>query len=144
MGNLTIATIFIVLVNVLMWFSGIAMLDINPGGSICYSPEGSIIGESIDGAGDGAILDNDALSQLPSGEGVVETGDSGVIITDVFKNILSWFKSAPGIKYVYGVVAAPYNILKCTSLPNEFIVGLGTLWYLVSFLVLIAFIWGRD
>jgi len=44
MGNLTIATIFIVLVNVLMWFSGIAMLDINPGGSICYSPEGSIIG----------------------------------------------------------------------------------------------------
>jgi len=81
MGNLTIATIFIVLVNVLMWFSGIAMLDVNPGGSVCYSPEGSIIGESIEGSGDGAILNNDALSQLPSGEGVVETGDSGVVFT---------------------------------------------------------------
>jgi len=144
MGNLTVATIFIVMVNVLMWFSGIAMLDINPEGSICYSPEGSIIGESIEGSGDGAILNNDALSQLPTGEGTVESGDTGVIITDVFKNILNWFKSAPGIKYVYGVVAAPYNILKCTSLPNQFIVGIGTLWYLVSFLVLIAFIWGRD
>ena len=144
MGNLTIATIFIVLVNVLMFFSSISMLDINPGGSVCYSADGSIIGESIEGAGDGAVLDNDALDQLPSGDGTVESGDSGVIITDVFKNILNWFKSAPGIKYVYGVVAAPYNILKCTNLPNQFIVGLGTLWYLVSFLVLIAFIWGRD
>lgn len=144
MGNLIIATIFIVLVNVLMWFSSIAMLDINPGGSICYSTEGSIIGESIAGSGDGSILDNDALGDLPGVEGTVESGDSGVIITDVFKNVLNWFKSAPGIKYVYGVVAAPYNILKCTTLPNQFIVGIGTLWYLVSFLVLIAFIWGRD
>jgi len=144
MGNLTIATILIVLINVLMWFSGIAMLDINPSGSICYSAEGSIIGESIVGAGDGAILDNDILGQLPTSEGSVETGDSSFIITDVFKDMLNWFKSAPGVKYLYGVVAAPYNILKCTGLPNQFIVGVGTLWYLVTFLVLVAFLWGRD
>ena len=64
--------------------------------------------------------------------------------SELFNNILGWFKSAPGIKYIYGVVAAPYNILKCTGLPSRFVAGIGTLWYLVSFLVLIAFLWGRD
>ena len=145
MGNLTIATIFIVTVNVLMWFCTLAMLNINPEGTFCYNVEGSIIGNSIQGTGNSTILDNDVLNQLPTSEGSsVTTGENNLFITDVFNNILNWFKSAPGIKYVYGVVAAPYNILKCMGLPVEFAVGIGTLWYLVSFLVLIAFLWGRE
>jgi hypothetical protein len=142
MGNLTYATMFMVLVNVLMWFSAIAMLSINPTGSICYNIEGSIIGNTITGTGDSTILNNDALSELPNPTGSVTVTTNP--FTDIFNNILSWFKTAPGIRYVTGVVAAPYNILKCMNLPVEFSVGIGTLWYLVSFLILVAFLWGRD
>lgn len=147
MGNLTIATIFIVMLNVLMWFSGIAMLEINPTGSICYNLEGSIIEQNINsynGNINQSTLNNDIVSQLPSAQGTVSAGTSTNVFTDIFNSVLSWFKTAPGIKYIYGVVAAPYNILKCTGLPNAFIIGVGTLWYLISFLIFIAFLWGRD
>lgn len=144
MGNLTIATTFMVLLNVLMWLCTISMMTINPSGFICYNVEGSIIAESISGSGNTTVLDNDVLNQLPTAESTVSVTDTTNIFTDVFNNILGWFKSAPGIKYVYGVIAAPYNILKCMNLPTEFVVAVGTLWYLVSLLVLVAFLWGRE
>lgn len=143
-GNLTLATIFIVVVNVLMWFCQIAMLDINPDGSVCYNLEGSVIDNSITRSGNYSVVDNDIINQLPTSAGTITPSSSTSAFTDIFNNILTWMKSAPGIKYVYGVVAAPYNILKCTNLPASFIVGVGTLWYLVTFLVLVAFIWGRE
>lgn len=143
-GNLTLATLFIVTVNVLVWFCQLAMLNINPAGSFCYTLEGSVIDNSITRSGNYSALDNDVIDQLPTSAGTITPSSSVSSFTDIFNNILTWFKSAPGIKYVYGVVAAPYNILKCTGLPNEFIIGIGTIWYLVSFLVLVAFIWGRE
>ena len=142
MGNLTIATTFIVLVNILMWFSSIAMLDVNPTGSICFHTNGSIIENSVKSSGNYSTLNNDVLGDLPNAEGTVTTSSNP--FTDIFNNILTWFKTAPGLKYIYGVVSAPYNVLSCTGMPNEFIVGIGTLWYMVSFLVLLAFLWGRD
>lgn len=145
MGNLTIATIFIVLVNVLMWFSTIAMLEINPDGTFCYNLEGSIIDNTVTSSGNYSVLDNEIIDHLPTSEGVtISPTSTSISFTDIFNNILGWFKSAPGIKYIYGVVAAPYNILKCMNLPNLFVAGIGTIWYLVTLLVLIAFMWGRD
>jgi len=143
MGNLTIATIFIVALNVLMFLSQTAMTNINPGGTMCYSNDGSVIAETMAGQGDGSVMTGDAMSDLPTGAGTVEVAESGGF-TDVFNNILNWFKSAPGIKYVYGVISAPYNILKCMNLPSAFVVAVGTLWYMVSLLVLVGFLWGRD
>lgn len=144
MGNLEIATIFIVTVNILMWFCTLAMTAVNPVGTFCYNLEGSIIENTATTTGNYSVIDNDALDQLPSAETASISTGSTNIFTDIFNNIVNWFKSAPGIKYVYGVVSAPYNILKCMGLPNEFVVGIGTLWYLISFLTLIAFMWGRS
>lgn len=135
MGNLTTATTFIVLLNVLMWFSTIGMLTVNPTGTFCYNTEGSIIASATTNL---TVVDTDILEQLPE-----QSASSGVF-TDIFNNINTWFKTAPGIKYIYGVVAAPYNILTCANLPVEFVVGIGTLWYMVTFLVFISFLWGRD
>ena len=145
MGNLEIATIFIVVLNVLMWFCSTAMIDINPTGNVCFTLGGSVIENSITTSGNYSTLDNDVISDLPSASGSsISAGYSGgSIFTDIFNNILNWFKSAPGLKYVYGVVSAPYNILKCLNLPSVFVVGIGTLWYLVSLLTLAAFLWGR-
>lgn len=144
MGNLTIATIFVVALNVLMWLSQVAMTDLNPEGPTMYNLEGSVIGETVAGQGNGTVLADDVIGDLPSSAGTVATSESSGFFTDIFNNILSWMKSAPGIKYVYGVVSAPYNILKAMNLPTEFVVGIGTLWYMVTFLVLATFLWGRE
>lgn len=145
MGNLQIATIFIVLVNILMWFCSIAMLEINPSGTICYNLDGTIIDNTMITSGNMSVLDNNVLDDLPTAAGsTITPGETSVSFTDIFNNILSWFKSAPGVKYIYGVVAAPYNILKCMNLPNNFTMGIGTFWYLISLLTLTAFLWGRE
>jgi hypothetical protein len=142
MGNMEIITMFVVALNVLMWISGLAMLDVNPSGTLCYNVEGTVIDNTRISSGNYSVLDNDVINDLPENQAAVTTGTTN-IFTDVFNNILSWFKSAPGLKYIYGVVAAPYNILKCMNLPNAFVVAVGTLWYLISLLVLVAFIGGR-
>jgi hypothetical protein len=143
MGNLTTATIFVVTLNVLMFLVTVAMINMNPDGSVCYNVEGSVIGETMQQQGNLSVSQTNALNDLPGSAGTVTIGDA-IGFTDIFNNILGWMKTAPGIKYVYGVVSAPYNILKCMNLPAEFVVAVGTLWYLISLLVLVAFLWGRD
>jgi hypothetical protein len=118
------------------------MLDINPTGTSRYNLEGSIIDSATTRSGDTITVNNDVAGQLPTNEDV--STDSGNVFTDIFTNILGYLKDAPGIKYIYAVVAAPYNLLNGMGLPGQFVAGIGTLWYLVSFLVLVAFIWGRD
>lgn len=142
MGNLVIATIFVVMLNILMWFSGIAMLNLNPDGSVCYNPEGTII-ENVN-SGNYTTLDNQILEDLPSSQSTSVVSGAVNFFLDIFNNVLGWFKSAPGFRYVYGVIAAPYNILKCINLPAQFVFGIGTVWYLITLLILIAFMWQRD
>lgn len=142
MGNLTIATIFVVLANVLMWFVSISMLTINPTGSVCFHTNGTIIGEQLGDDGTYYVMpgSDGTIDDLPS-PSAIETDNEEI---SLFNNVLSWFKTVPGLKYVVNVVSAPYNILKCTNLPVNFIAGISALWYLITFLVLIAFIWGRE
>lgn len=144
MGNLTIATIFVVTLNILMFFSQTAILNLNPEGPVCYNVAGSVIEKSMQTQGNVSVSNVNALNDLPSSAGTVVTGDSTNVFTDIFNNILGWLKSAPGVKYIYGIISAPYNILKCLNLPSEFVVGVGTLWYMVTLLVLVAFLWGRE
>lgn len=143
MTNMTIATVFVVALNVLMFLCQTAMLNINPDGSICYNVEGSLIGETMASQGNMSVSETSALEDLPGSQGTVTIGDA-IGFTDIFNNILGWFKSTPGVRYVYGVISAPYNILKCMGLPAEFVVAIGTFWYLISLLVLVAFLWGRE
>jgi len=144
MGNIQVATGVIVFLNMLMYLTTFSLAAANPGGVLCYNIAGTIIEQTVNTGVDGDTLQNDALASLPDSEGAISSGSSTTIFTDIFNNVLGWFQSAPGLKYVYGVVAAPYNILKCMNLPNEFVVGVGSLWYLVSLLALISFLWGRD
>ena len=142
-GNLEIATTFVVFLNILLWFSQVAITDMNPAGPTLYSSEGTIIGETIQGTGNESILKNDILEDLPTSAGTVQTGDSG-FFTDIFNNILGWMKSAPGIKHLYGIVSAPYNVLVALGLPREFAIGIGALWYIISTTIVLAFLWGGN
>lgn len=143
MGNLEIITLFVVALNVFMFLTGTAMAAVNPEGTICYNTEGTVLENTAVTSGNYSVVNNDVINDLPEVQGTITTDSGTNIFTDIYNNILGWFKSTPGLKYVYGVVAAPWNILNCLNLPNPFILAIGTLWYLVSLLVLIAFISGR-
>lgn len=141
-GNMEILTLFVVALNVLMWLSQVAMINLNPDAPTMYNSEGTIIGETINEQGNRSVLQDDVLGDLPSSAGTVQTESSG-FFTDIFNNILGWMKSAPGIRHIYGIVSAPYNVLNALGLPREAVVGIGSLWYLVSLTVVLAFLWGR-
>lgn len=145
MGNLTTITLFMVIINLLMWFSALAIVDLNPEmeGSVCYQKSGSIIDKEIHYNNNMTTLTDSIGDDLPRAEGSVNAGSTN-IFTDIFNNILGWVKSAPGIKYAYAVIAAPMNILTCLNMPSEYSVGLGVLWYVTSLVVLLAFLWGRE
>lgn len=112
------------------------MLSVNPTGTMCYNIEGSIISQAT--VGNATVVETDILGQLPETSGSIST------YSDPFGVVGNWLRSIPGVRYVYSVVSAPYNVLKCMGLPNEFVVGIGTLWYLVSLLILVGWWMGRD
>jgi hypothetical protein len=143
MGNLEIAAIFIVMVNVLMWFVAIAQASIGYP-DLCYHVEGTIIDQNVARGTDYAIANKSIEADLPGSEGSVDQSKGTNVFTDIFNNILGWIKSATGIKYVYAIIAAPFNILNCMGLPPEFIAGIGALWYIVTFLIVLGFLWGRS
>lgn len=143
MGNLTTLTVFIVILNVLMWFASIGMTEANPGGVGCYNVEGTIIA-NVNNQQNNFTVGENPIGSLPESQtGFVSEGNTN-IFTDIFNNIVGWFKTAPGLKYIYAVVAAPYNVLACMGAPWQFVAGLGTFWYVTTFLVMISYLWGRD
>lgn len=144
MTNMTHALVFVIILNALMMLSQAAMLDINPDGSVVYTGEGSII-ESFDSNPSGdPVLDTDTIQdRLPSGEASVSP-TTGNVFTDIFSSIKGWIGDHTGLTYVFNIVSAPYSILKLTHLPTEFVYIVGSLWYGITFFLLIAFFWGRD
>lgn len=140
MGNLTTATIFVVIVNVLMWMVQLSVIDVNPDGSVCYNVNGTIIGENMQGG----EVKTDIASKLPSSESGVTAGSSTGFVTDLFNSILGWMKGLPGVNYAVNIVKAPTNILKCMSVPHDFAVAIGVMWYSITIFLVISWIFWRD
>lgn len=145
MGNLTIALIFVVVLNVLMFLTQAAILDLNPEAPTFYTNNGTILA-SLD-ANDNSgvyVLDTDNIAdQLPTAEGSVSP-TTGNLFTDTFSSIRTWLAKKTGLAYLFQIVSAPYNMLKAMNLPNAFVYALGTLWYVITLFLLIAFLLGRD
>ena len=143
MGNYTMAAVFIILLNVLLFFSAQAMSSINPDGVVCYHTEGSVLEGKIQQSGNQTTANTDVLNDLPGPQEAVTTGSSN-LFTDIFNSILSSIKSIPGLSFVLSVVKAPSNIFGCMEfLPSAFITGINVFWYLISFLALLELLWGR-
>ncbi len=146
MGNLTTATTFIVIANVLMWFTSLAMLSVNPSGSVCFNYENSVIGQTTIVSANGTVIDSSVLADLPTTAGTssVSTTSVSLFFTDPIQAILQFIKNTPGLRWIYAVVSAPMNLLECGGFDPLFSVGVGVIWYLTTLGVLIAFIFGRD
>lgn len=137
--DLSVAFVFVVILQALMFLVASATADLNPSSQF-YNPEGSLISRADAG---GYVLDTEAiLSGFPEGEGSISP-TTGNFFTDSFASIKRWFTSLPGINYVYALVMAPYNLLNLMHLPVAFVFGIGTMWYLFAIFITIIFFWGR-
>lgn len=146
MGNLTTALVFVLAINVFMFIVQASIIEINPGASQTYfNNSGSLINEfdANNGAGDPVLDTENVHTNLPSSEGAVSVGDNN-FFTDVFNSIKGFFGDKLGLKYLVAIVSAPYNLLKSINLPNPIVFALGSLWYGVTFFLIVAFFWGRN
>lgn len=141
-SNITMGLIFVMALNMLMWLSQLATANINPSGPEYFNCEGSM----LDGFGDcetNYLNTSNVMGQLPTAESSVDIS-TGNIFTDTFRSIKNWVTSLPGVNYIYGMLKAPYEILKAIHLPDAFAFTLGAFWYGITLFLIIAFIWGRD
>ena len=144
MSNLTTGLVFVLLLNVLMFLAQATMVSIEPTNDH-FNFEGSLLDNFDVGTNNSnRVLDTSDLNNLlPEGEGSVSP-TTGNIFTDIFSSTRSWFADKLGLNYLYGIVSAPYNFLKITNLPNAFVFAIGTMWYALTFFLIVAFIFGRD
>ena len=141
MGNLTIALVFVITLNVLMFLVQAATLDINPDAPNFFTNEGTML-DRFDAGGN--ILDTGSIStQIPQNE-VNINPTTGNLFTDTFSSMKKWFGESTGVNYIFSILAAPYNMVKSINLPNAFTFAIGTLWYAITLFLIVAFIWGRD
>ena len=150
MGNLTVAMVFVLVLNVLMWTCQASIMQLNTvNPTVFYTDEnkqGSLIGEFDKNAGTGndPILDTDNLNnQLPSSEGSISP-TTGNIFVDIFTSVKNWFVDTTHLDFVYNILSAPYHILKAMHLPEELSFTFGTLWYALTLFLVVSFLWGRD
>lgn len=141
MGNLTIGAIFVLSLNVLLFLSQASIMNINPEGTNFYTHNGTILASFE--KGDNILDTESSLDALPENQGAV-TVEGGNIFTDVVASIKGWVAEKTGLRYVYNILSAPYNMLKMMGLPNAFVFAIGTLWYGVTLISVILVIWGRN
>jgi hypothetical protein len=143
MGNLTTALVFVLTLNVFIWISQMAILEVNPSGTEFFNCSNSIVNGVSTGcsSGTGTVLNANPLDNLPESNQVSSSSNP---FTDLFNSILGWFKNVTGLNYVISIVSAPYNLLVAIGLPTAIAGALGVLWYGITFFLILSFLWWRD
>ena len=145
MSNLTTAVVFTVLINIMLFMVGVVMQDVNSSGTVCYNQNSSIIKDNINIVGGNlstATLNSDFASQLPE-QSVITTNTN--IITDSVGALVGWAKTGiSGVSFLLGIVVSPFNALICAGLPPIFVALIGIIWGLITFILIVAFLFGRD
>jgi len=147
MGTLTTITVFVWMVNGLIFLSQIAMLNINPAladqYNVFYSSENSVLAKYITN-GNISMPDSSMVSsdlQLTEDTSVTDSGGLFGLIDSIaaFKN---WIKKS--INYVIAILLGPYNILaSIPGLPRELVGVISVMWYGVSMFIFFLTITGR-
>lgn len=141
MGNLTTALVFVLVINCMLYVTQLTLNELNPDSPVSFlnTTHGNMIAQLDSG---GNTLNEDVTGPFPGGQGATEPTGTGQD-WDVFSKITEWFKNTWGIKYVYGIVTAPYYILQYI-LPQALAFVVGAIWYGITIMLIIAFIFGRD
>jgi hypothetical protein len=143
MADLTNALVVVLSINLFLFLGQAAITDIG-GPTQFYNCDGGLL-ESANqyGCTGNYALDNNYAERLEPGSSSV-TATTGNIFTDTFVALKNWLLNATGIKYVFNILGAPYNFLKAIQLPDAFAFAIGALWYLVTFFLIVNWLFGRS
>lgn len=145
MSNFTTAWMVVMSLNLLMWLTQTAMVNINPDTSTVFIDGGGGLLGPTQGGGY-VVNDTDPYGNFPSGSQTIDP-DTGNIFTDIFSSIIDWLSKNLGFDYVKSIFFAPYNLLKA-MMPSEtlqpFVFAIGTIWHLTTLLLTVLMIWGRE
>lgn len=141
MSNLTYALIIVLVLNGLMFLGQESINEIRGDENIIFTDcqNGVLLGDCQN-----SYIDfSDPASILPNTNSEISKTE-GTTYTDTPSAISSFFLDTLGIKYIVGIISAPYNILSGIGLPKAVAFALGSIWYGITLFLLMAFIFGRD
>jgi len=143
MGNMTLAFVFVVLLNVFFFLVQATVYEINPEGGLYYTYQGSLLQQyDVNNQQNNSLLKENTISEeLPQDSADIGIGDQGNFFTDTFQSVKTWFGKKTA--YVQQMLFGPYNILKSLGLPNQIVFAIGSLWYLICLIVIVSFFWGE-
>jgi len=146
MANITTAFVFVLMLNIFLFMTQISMIENNPESyTKFYSGDGSLLEKfSVSyNYTNPSLNTGDSVNQLPSATKEVDP-DTGNFFTDIFNTGKDWVTQKAGLDYFYAVLSAPYNMLKLANLPQGLVFAIGTLWYVITLFLFVAFLIGRD
>lgn len=143
MGNYLMAFLIVIGINLMLWLGQAAVLDINPSGTTFGDYQGNMFGKTNEGNTHYQLNESDPYGMLPKGNSAIDP-DTGNIFTDAYNTIKGWLADKTGARYLMAIVSAPYNFLKALHLPEMFVYAFGTFWYLLTILISVLMLTGRD
>lgn len=146
MGNITTMMVFVWTLNILIFMAQATMLSMNPESVIFYNTTGTVLAQHSQD--NNIAMPNSAAIARELNPNTAESAQESTSIipfVDAISSIKSWIQDK--INYLTAIVLGPYNILNAIPLPasfKPFIGAIALLWYGVSVMLIIAFIFGRP
>ena len=141
MNNVVQALMIVVFLNSMIFLTQVSMININPDSTIFFEYEGSNIAKFDVSDGD-YVLNDDISSELPETGNPVAVSLGSNVFTDLFSTLKNWLLKIPGAKYVLMIVNAVPTYIKYFGFPAEIAFALGTMWHIITFVLVIIFIKG--
>jgi len=142
MGTITTMTVFVWVLNVMIFMSQIAMLEINPE-SAYFSATNTVLQEYTIDNNLSMPSETEVSSELDiTSSSDVSEGGTGIFFIDAIASVKQWIQNK--INYFVKIVMGPYNILNAIpGLPKQFVGLVSLIWYATSILLLVLTIFGR-
>lgn len=135
------AVIIVLSLNLIMFFVGYGLEDLGADNPFNY--EDNALREFNTGNSTHFDISSDPANDLPGGAATSISPDTGLSFTDIFTSIKSWLVDATGLGWVLSILSGPKIILAAMGVPLALAWAITALWYGVTLILIVAFIWGR-
>lgn len=136
--NLLNAVIFVLALNAIMFIAGQGIAEV--GGINPFNYSDNALSKFNTGTEDNPEIPTN--SSLPSGIQAVEP-DTGGFFTDIFSSISTWFVDKLGLGWILSILSGPKIILGAMGVPVALAWALTALWYGVTLLIIVSYMFGR-
>lgn len=139
--NLTISLLMVLSLNLMMFFVSSGLID--SGYATPFDNSKNFLNKFNDGNLTNPSVPTNVTNLIPDTQAVgVDPVDNNVY-TDIFTSARSWFLDKTGIGWVLGILQAPAVILTVIGLSASMAWAITALWYAITLLFIVAFIFGR-